>query len=65
MRLGRLFMSVALAAGAVVALQPAVAQAVTPTYYLALGESLAHGYAAAPGLGYTNDLLAYLKKATQ
>jgi len=32
------------------------------TYYLALGESLAHGYAAAPGLGYTNDLLAYLRK---
>jgi lysophospholipase L1-like esterase len=31
-------------------------------YYLALGESLAHGYAAAPGLGYTNDLLAYLRK---
>ena len=33
-----------------------------PTYYLALGESLAHGYAAAPGLGYTNDLLVYLRK---
>jgi lysophospholipase L1-like esterase len=32
------------------------------TYYLALGESLAHGYAAAPGLGYSNDLLAYLRK---
>jgi lysophospholipase L1-like esterase len=32
------------------------------TYYLALGESLAHGYAAAPGLGYTNDLLAYLRE---
>jgi lysophospholipase L1-like esterase len=31
-------------------------------YYLALGESLAHGYAAAPGLGYTNDLLVYLRK---
>ncbi|MGH9920655.1 MAG: neocarzinostatin apoprotein domain-containing protein, partial [Nitrososphaerales archaeon] len=33
-----------------------------PVYYLALGESLAHGFAAAPGLGYTNDLLAYLRK---
>jgi lysophospholipase L1-like esterase len=32
------------------------------TDYLALGESLAHGYAAAPGVGYTNDLLAYLRK---
>ena len=33
----------------------------SPTYYLALGESLAHGYAAPPGLGYTNDLLAHLR----
>jgi len=30
-------------------------------YYLALGESLAHGYAAPPGQGYTNDLLAHLQ----
>lgn len=33
-----------------------------PIYYLALGESLAHGYAAPPGFGYTNDLLAHLRK---
>ena len=32
-----------------------------PIYYLALGESLAHGYAAPPGQGYTNDLLAHLQ----
>jgi lysophospholipase L1-like esterase len=32
-----------------------------PIYYLAMGESLAHGYAAPPGLGYSNNLLAHLR----
>jgi neocarzinostatin family protein/GDSL-like lipase/acylhydrolase family protein len=36
-------------------------QPTKPVYYLALGESLAHGYAAPPGHGYTNDLLALLR----
>jgi lysophospholipase L1-like esterase len=35
-----------------------------PVYYVALGDSLAAGFASPPGQGYANDLLADLQKTT-
>ena len=70
MRLHHLLLSAVVVAGSVLAVQPA-AHAVTPTYYLSLGDSLSVGYQPGAGhygnygtygtnQGYANDLYASL-----